>query len=123
MNKIQFINDSAGQAEYVVMPVAEYKRLVALEDELEFQDIAYHADEHDDVTIPHEVVNLMLDQDVSLLAAWRIFRGMSQQEVAQITGLTQSSISQAEKKASKPQSKTCERLAAVYQCEPSQLIL
>ena len=53
----------------------------------------------------------------------RIFRGMSRQEVAQITGLTQSSISQAEKKGSKPQSKTCERLAAVYQCEPSQLIL
>ena len=53
----------------------------------------------------------------------RIFRGMSRQEAAQITGLTQSSISQAEKKRSKPQSKTCERLAAVYQCEPSQLIL
>ena len=61
--------------------------------------------------------NLLLEQKM------RIFRGMSRQEVAQITGLTQSSISQAEKKRSKPQSKTCERLAAVYQCEPSQLIL
>ncbi len=78
---------------------------------------------NDNETIPHEVVTIMLDEDISLLAAWRIYRSLSQAEVANKTGLTQSSISQAEKKGSKPHLKTCERLASIYDCKPSQLTL
>lgn len=73
--------------------------------------------------IPNDVVNIMFDQDVSLLAAWRIYRNLSQYDVAARTGLTQSAISQAERKESKPQKKTRVKLAKIYQCTPEQLIL
>ena len=63
----------------------------------------------------------MFEQEVSLLAAWRIYRRLSQAEVAKHTGLTQSAISQAERKESKPQKKTREKLAKIYQCKPELL--
>ncbi|MDH3001556.1 transcriptional regulator [Chelonobacter oris] len=121
---LQFIKDEKGKPQFVVLPISEFKRLSALDDnELLFEDIPYQADEHDNAHIPDEVVDIMLDQDISLLAAWRIYRRLSQYEVAEKAGITQSAISQAEKKGSKPQSKTCERLAKVYNCLPEQLIL
>lgn len=76
--------------------------------------------DNDNETIPHEVVSLSIDNDVSLLGAWRIYRGLSQKEVANKTGLTQSAISQMENKGSKPQMKTLERLAKIYKCRVSQ---
>ena len=120
---LQYINDTNGKPQYVVLPIEEFKRLTALDDDLLFQDVPYQSDSTDNETIPNEVVNIMFDQNISLLAAWRVYRGLSQYEVADKTGLTQSSISQAEKKGSKPQQKTYERLAAVYNCKPEQLIL
>ena len=65
----------------------------------------------------------MFEQDISLLAAWRVYRNLSQADVAERTGLTQSAISQAERKGSKPQKKTREKLAKIYQCKPEQLEL
>ena len=41
--------------------------------------------------------------------------------VAEMAGLTQSAISQAERKESKPQKKTREKLAKIYNCLPEQL--
>lgn len=120
---LQFIRDEKGNPQFVVLPIEEFKRLSALDEDLLLEDVPYQADEHDNETIPNEVVDIMFDQDISLLAAWRIYRGLSQYEVAEQTGLTQSAISQAEKKGSKPQSKTCERLAKVYNCKPEQLVL
>jgi transcriptional regulator with XRE-family HTH domain len=65
----------------------------------------------------------MIEQEVSLQAAWRIWRGLSQHDVAQQLGTTQSAISQLERIESKPQKKTRERLAKLYGCRPGQLIL
>ncbi|MDC4238342.1 helix-turn-helix domain-containing protein [Pasteurella multocida] len=121
--KLQYINDTNGKPQFVVLPIEEFKRLTALDDDLIFQDVSYQSDHTDNETVPNEVINIMFDQDLSLLAAWRVYRGLSQYDVAVKTGLTQSSISQAEKKGSKPQQKTCERLAAIYNCKPEQLIL
>ncbi|HDR1420509.1 helix-turn-helix domain-containing protein [Pasteurella multocida] len=121
--KLQYINDTNGKPQFVVLPIEEFKRLTALDDDLIFQDVPYQSDHTDNETVPNEVINIMFDQDLSLLAAWRVYRGLSQYDVAVKTGLTQSSISQAEKKGSKPQQKTCERLAAIYNCKPEQLFL
>lgn len=76
---------------------------------------------NDDETIPHEVVSISIEHDISLLGAWRVYRGLSQAEVARQTGLTQSAISQMESKESKPQMKTLERFAKVYNYRPTQL--
>lgn len=93
------------------------------EEQAQYEEIPVEAGENDSEAIPNEVVNIMLDDDVSLLAAWRIYRRLSQRDVAERTGLTQSAISQAERKDSKPQKKTLERLANIYDCKETQLTL
>ena len=93
------------------------------EDLAEWEDIPIEATEDGGELIPNDVVNIMFEQDVSLLAAWRVYRNLSQADVAERTGLTQSAISQAERKESKPQKKTREKLAKIYQCKPEQLEL
>lgn len=100
----------------------EYKSLVTTDDNDEgWRAIEVEEGDNDKETIPHEVVSLSIDNDISLLGAWRVYRGLSQSEVANKTGLTQSAISQMEN--SKPQMKTLERLAKVYNCRPSQLYI
>ncbi|MEN5281133.1 helix-turn-helix transcriptional regulator [Serratia marcescens] len=121
MAKLQYIHDDSGKPLYVVLPLDEYKKLVSQRNDDE--SIPYRADEHDDETVPHEVVSIMLNQDVSLIAAWRIFRGLSQYDVAEKLGTTQSAVSQWEAPHSKPQKKTREKLAALYRCQPAQMLL
>ncbi len=125
----RYINNSQGQPEFVILPIAEYEDLIMkaspFDDENveEWENIPVEASEDGNELIPNDVVNIMFEQEVSLLAAWRIYRSLSQAEVAKHTGLTQSAISQAERKESKPQKKTREKLAKIYQCKPEQLEL
>ena len=117
----RYINNSQGQPEFVILPIAEYEDLIMKaspfddENAEEWENIPVEASEDGNELIPNDVVNIMFEQDVSLLAAWRIYRSLSQAEVAKHTGLTQSAISQAERKESKPQKKTREKLAKIYQ--------
>lgn len=125
----RYINNSQGQPEFVILPITEYEDLIMKaspfddENAEEWENIPVEASEDGDKLIPNDVVNIMFEQKVSLLAAWRIYRSLSQAEVAKHTGLTQSAISQAERKESKPQKKTREKLAKIYQCKPEQLEL
>ena len=125
----KYINNSQGQPEFVILPIAEYEDLIMKaspfddENAEEWENIPVEASEDGNELIPNDVVNIMFEQEVSLLAAWRIYRSLSQAEVAKHTGLTQSAISQAERKESKPQKKTREKLAKIYQCKPEQLEL
>lgn len=64
----------------------------------------------------------MVDEQVSLQAAWRIHKGLSQAEVAQRLGVKQSAISQIEK-SGKPRQVTLDKLAELYGCRVTQLIL
>ncbi|OZN24898.1 transcriptional regulator [Actinobacillus seminis] len=133
MSNLQYINDSNGKPLFVILPIEQFEEMELLsrfaieskEEQAQWEDIpveANKADEQGD-TIPNEIVNIMINEDVSLLGAWRIYRKLSQYDVAKQTGLTQSAISQAERKESKPQRKTLERLAKVYDCKPTQLTL
>lgn len=67
--------------------------------------------------------SLMTYQQVSLQAAWRILRGLSQQEVADKLGISQSAVSQLEAVDSRPQKRTREKLAAIYGCTQEQISL
>nr|DAO97905.1 MAG TPA: helix-turn-helix domain protein [Caudoviricetes sp.] len=119
---LQYINDRQGRPQYVVLPVADYRRLIAdADDETVWEPIPYESDQYDDETVPSEVVDIMLDKDVSIVAAWRIYRGMNQNEAAKQLGISQSALSQIEKKGNRPQEKTLEQLAALYDCEIAQL--
>lgn len=118
----QVIYDESGTAQFVVLPVAEYEKLLS-DASGEWASLPYEADEHDNETVPQEIVGIMVGQEVSLQAAWRIHRGLSQYDVAEKLGTTQSAVSQWERVDSKPHKKTREKLARLYQCRPEQLIL
>ncbi|TBL56888.1 XRE family transcriptional regulator [Hafnia paralvei] len=47
--------------------------------------------------------------------------GLSQYDVAEKLGTTQSAVSKWEAQGSKPHKKTRERLAALYNCKPEQM--
>lgn len=126
---VQYIKDEEGKPQYVVIPYQEYfrMRLGMLEyddeDEADWEDIPTESDEYDNEKLPHEVCEVMSREDVSLQAAWRILRGLSQQEVADKLGISQSAVSQLEAKESRPQKRTREKLAAIYGCKQEQISL
>lgn len=72
------------------------------------------------VTIPHEVVEIIIDKDCNLLKAWRIYKGMTQKEVAEKAGITQAALSQMEK-SENPRNSTLEKLAKALELDPEQL--
>ncbi|EMY2015677.1 helix-turn-helix transcriptional regulator [Salmonella enterica] len=118
---IQFITDEKGIKKSVILPLEEYERLVSEADSDDrYESIPYEAGEHDDEAIPHDVVSIMVDEDVSLLAAWRIYRRMTQKEVAELLGVKQSAVSQFEK-VETPRKATLEKLAEIYDCRTGQL--
>ena len=99
---LQYINDLNNNPLFVVLPISEYNKLKEYEAQLsgneeEWQSLPYEQDDNNDVAIPHEVVKAMIKYDVNHLGAWRIYRNLSQQEVAELTGLSQSAISQMER--------------------------
>ncbi|EPR9026949.1 helix-turn-helix domain-containing protein [Cronobacter dublinensis] len=123
MLNTQIIHDKQGNPEYVVIPYEIYLSMLAqLEDDEALASLLYESDSDDDVTLPHEVVGISVEQNVSLQAAWRIWRGLSQQEVAEKLGISQSAVSQLESPDSRPQKRTREKLAALYGCQPEQLV-
>lgn len=121
MKKTQHMDDTTDEKQYVVIAIGEYQALISESDQ-GWEDVPYTVGEDDDVTIPNDVVGIMANQDVSLLAAWRIHTGLSQYDVAEKLGTTQSAVSQWEAVGSKPHKKNRERLAAIYGCKPEQMI-
>ncbi|MCT9842745.1 helix-turn-helix transcriptional regulator [Leclercia sp. 29361] len=126
---VQFIKDDEGKTQFVVIPYDEYFRmclqLSEIDDETDddLEDIEIEHNIYDDVELPGEVCSIMTWQEVSLQAAWRILRGLSQQEVADKLGISQSAVSQLEAVDSRPQKRTREKLAAIYGCKQEQISL
>ncbi|AJD46691.1 XRE family transcriptional regulator [Isoalcanivorax pacificus W11-5] len=102
----QIIRDNSGNPLYAVVPFDEYQALL---------------DANGRTTIPHEVVVLMIEKDLSPMAAWRKYRGMSQAQMAERLGVTQSAVAQAEKQGNKSHIETLRSWARVLDCEVAQL--
>ncbi len=68
---------------------------------------------HDDsdISIPHDVVEIIAKEGCNLLRAWRKHLKLTQKEVAQRAGITQSALSQMELSDSVKRSSTLEKLA------------
>ncbi|WP_225988006.1 helix-turn-helix domain-containing protein [Leclercia adecarboxylata] len=115
--------DEHGNRTSAVLPIEMYQELLdAAEREDDYVTVPYVSREDDNETIPHDVISIMIDEQVTLQAAWRIYRRMSQVEVAEKLGIKQSAVSQLEKSAN-PRSNTLSKLAELYECRPSQLTL
>ena len=83
-----------GKPEFVVIPYEEYIQLVG-----------------EEVTIPHEVVELVIKKNVNLVRAWRMHLGLTQNEVAKRVGITQAALSQMERTYNEHHTATLKKLA------------
>ncbi|MDK9358639.1 MULTISPECIES: helix-turn-helix domain-containing protein [Lelliottia] len=126
---VQFIADADGNPQYAVIPYADYFRMLLQtaeyddENEDDWERIDKESGTDDGVGLPNDVCSIMTYENVSLQAAWRILRGLSQQEVADKLGISQSAVSQLEALDSRPQKRTREKLAAIYGCTQEQISL
>ncbi len=105
--KVQIIEDK-GVPAFAVIPYEDYLKLV-------------RPPEKDDDYIPHEVVGLMVKQGYNTVKAWRIHLGLTQKEVAQRAGITQSALSQMESSDNEMRTATLEKLAAAMGVSVGQL--
>ncbi|MFQ1013484.1 helix-turn-helix domain-containing protein [Gilliamella apicola] len=85
LTNIQIIKNEYGQPQFVVMPYAQYLEL-SNDKEINM-----------DKGVPSEVVNLVFDNNYSPAQAWREYLKLSQIEVANKIGISQSAYSQYEK--------------------------
>ena len=86
-----------GEPEYAVIPIEEYRRMVAaLEDAADVAAIerAWGEDAAGE-TVPGEVVNSILD-GASPLRAWRMHRGLTLEVLAERIGVSKGYLSQIE---------------------------
>lgn len=100
--------------EMVILPASEYARLRLLaedgEDIAEAEKILARI-EAGEGTMPGEVLNLILDENLHPVAAWRRYRGLSQAALADKAGLSQVWVSRVERGGGYGSRATRQRLA------------
>ncbi|EKD2858219.1 helix-turn-helix domain-containing protein [Escherichia coli] len=123
MSQIQFITDGAGNRVSVILPVALFEKLAGDTDLDElYEDVQNEPSASPDTLYPNEVVNILSERGCTMQAAWRIYRGMTQKQVADALGIRQATVSEFER-TERPRRANIERLARLYGCTPEQLIL
>ena len=73
------------------------------------------------MTIPNEVVGLIVKKGMNLVKAWRTHLGLTQKEVAKRAGITQAAVSQMEKTDNELRTATLEKLADAMGVSVEQL--
>ncbi|PRC94046.1 helix-turn-helix domain-containing protein [Solimicrobium silvestre] len=104
---VQILRDASGHPAYAVIPFADYQALKLGKPKSE-------------ATIPNHVVNLAMDKNISAARAWREYLELTQAEIAQRMGVTQSAYAQLEAKKTSRKS-TREKIAAALGIEAEQL--
>ena len=104
--------------EMVVLPAADFERLRAVAEEaidlVHAQEIVARI-EAGEGTMPGEVLNMILDEALSPLAAWRRYRGLSQAALARKAGLSQVWVSRIENGGGYGSRRTRAKLAAALE--------
>jgi DNA-binding XRE family transcriptional regulator len=101
---IQYIEQN-GKPVFAVIPYDEYLKLLPSED----------------ITIPHEVVGLVIKKGMNLVKAWRTHLGLTQSEIAKKAGITQAALSQMENNENTLRTATLEKLAKAMNLTVDQL--
>ena len=98
MSEEQIIRDRDGNAQFVVLPVEEYRHLRAIAEDVTDAAAAYavrkRIDEGEEL-VPAAIANRLLDGE-NPVRVWREHRGMSVKEVAAKAGLSPPYLSQIE---------------------------
>ncbi|CAH3428493.1 MULTISPECIES: helix-turn-helix domain-containing protein [Enterobacteriaceae] len=123
MANIQFITDSRGQRISAVVPIELFEKLTRDSDIAElYEPVQNETGTSDNVRYPNEVINILSEKGCTMQAAWRVYRGLTQKQVAEALGIKQSTVSEFEK-SERPRKDNLERLATLYKCSPEQLTL
>lgn len=123
MAAIQFITDNRGHRVSAVVPIDLFEKLISDADLDELYDIVQNEEgASDNVRYPNDVITILSDKNCTMQAAWRIYRGMTQKQVAEALGITQATVSEFEK-SERPRKDNLNRLAKLYNCSPEQLVL
>ncbi|MGJ8526873.1 hypothetical protein LMG33818_002636 [Halomonadaceae bacterium LMG 33818] len=101
----QILNDQAGNPLYVLMPYDEYIGMLNKEEK----------------TIPQEVMELEVLNDITPIAAWRKYLKLTQKEVAERLGMSQANFSAIEK-TDNPRNETLKKVAKALGIDPGQLV-
>ena len=98
MEDIQII-EREGKPEWAVLPYEEYLELLEqaelLEDIRDFERINAAIESGEEELIPSEVVDALIDGE-NPVKVWREFRGLTQQQLADATGISKPYLSQIE---------------------------
>jgi DNA-binding XRE family transcriptional regulator len=96
--EIQII-ERDGKPEWAILPYEEYLKLIEqaelLEDIRDFDEISAAIERGDEELIPAEEVNAILDGR-NPIKVWREFRGLTQQQLANIVRISKPYLSQIE---------------------------
>lgn len=88
-----------GNPEWAVIPYKEYLRLVAeaemLQDVRDYDTILETVEKGEEETVPASVVYAILD-DENPIRVWRGHRGLTQQQLAKMAGISKPYLSQLE---------------------------
>ena len=123
MANIQFITDSRGKRISAVVPIELFEKLTRDSDIAElYEPVQNETGTSDNVRYPNEGINIRSEKGCTMQAAWRVYRGLTQKQVAEALGIKQSTVSEFEK-SERPRKDNLERLATLYKCSPEQLTL
>jgi len=105
-NNVQIITQG-GKPAFAVIP---YEDFLELTDKID-----------DEISIPHEVVGLVIENNWNLVKAWRKYLKLSQKVLAAKTGITQPALSQMER-SDNLRGATVDKLATAMGIKSEQLI-
>jgi len=100
----------SGKPEYAVLPYKEYEKLLQLAEDGEDINALIKAAKNDDESFPQSFVKELINSDQPL-PVWRKYRGLSQQKLADMSGVTQAYIAQIETGKKEGGVKTLKKLA------------
>ena len=95
-NNVQIIKQN-GVPAFAVIPYEDYIAMLPREPEAD--------------SIPQQVAEKAILEDMPLIKAWRLHMGLTQKEVAEKAGITQAALSQMERKENANRTATLEKLA------------
>jgi DNA-binding XRE family transcriptional regulator len=101
----QIIKDSSGNPLYAVIPYNDFIQLTR----------------NYEPTIPNDVVWMTVDKGFSLIRAWREYKGLSQEAVAEKMGISQAAYSQMERPKARLRRTTLEKIALALDLEITQI--
>jgi len=100
-----------GMPAFAVIPWKEYQKLVKASEKTESPDVWF----------PHDVVHANTIQGKSLIKAWREYLNLTQQQLADKSGLTQSAIARMEIGDTVPRIPTLKKIASAMNISLEQL--